>query len=135
MRKKPVRNTAQNQSLKKWPDQSFGKWPKNTKNNRHTMKINAAPGIAVITPIEEKASEIITTDKKQGRIQKGKILSMGRNVITDANALLEASFYGKEGDIVYFLSYYEEGGYDYATVNGEKYYFVKWQDFRGVIND
>lgn len=95
-------------------------------------QFKASPGIAILEEVkEQETAAIIGTTPKTGRICKGKILSMGRNLVTDANAILEAEFYGQEGDIVYFLHYYDEGGYDYRDIDGKRYYFVKWQDFRG----
>lgn len=94
-------------------------------------KIKASPGLALIEPIIEKSESGITiTSKKEGRIIKGKIIKMGNDDLNNYGTKIEAKNYGKEGDIIYFLSYYEEGGYDQVKIEGVNYYLVKWGDFR-----
>jgi len=101
-------------------------------------KVNflASPGIAIIKEIEEQDNTALSFGSpKTSRVIKGEIIAMGANLITDADALLEADRYGKVGDIVYFLHYYDEGGHDIAYVDNKKYYTVKWQDFRFILNN
>lgn len=97
------------------------------------MNIKASPGIAIISTIKEtKESSIIGPDKTRGRITKGKIVSMGADDMTNNGAVIPAKNYGKVGDVVYFLHYYDEGGVDVGEIGGETYFFVKWPDFRGI---
>lgn len=96
----------------------------------------ASPGIAIVEPLVSKTtSAIITQTKPKGRIGIGKIISMGKDILTDFGSILKASDYGKEGDVVYFLSYYEEGGYDFTSVDNKQVYMVKWQDFRSILQE
>lgn len=95
------------------------------------MNISASPGIAIIEEIEEKEEGLVLSQKKEGRIIKGKILSMG-SYDTQHGEKIEPERFGKVGDVVYFLSYYVEGGVDYGVVEGRKIYFVKWGDFRAI---
>ncbi len=92
----------------------------------------ASPGIAIISAAKKEESDIIGPDKTQGRIKKGTIIAMGADDTTQTGEKIPASRYGKEGDIVYFLHYYDEGGVDVGQVNGETYFFVKWGDFRAI---
>lgn len=94
----------------------------------------ASPGIAIIEEISDKdISSITLTQKAQGRIIKGKIIAMG-DIDTQHGQQIEPDRFGKEGDTVYFLHYYEEGGVDIGMINGVKFYFVKWGDFRAIEN-
>jgi co-chaperonin GroES (HSP10) len=94
-------------------------------------KFIASPGIAIIKLIEEKTNEsLVLTNKSQGRIVKGEIISMGLDTTGTAGETVKASNFGKEKDIVWFLHYFDEGGVDVGVVDGIKYLFVKWGDFR-----
>lgn len=96
------------------------------------MKVKAAPGIAIVEPLETKqTAAIVTSNKARGRIIPGKIISMGEDDITNSGAIIPAKKYGKTGDIIHFLHYYDEGGVDEGEINGKKYFWVKWGDFRG----
>lgn len=95
------------------------------------LNLLASPGIAIIKSIvENKESSIIGPSQTKGRIKRGEIISMGPDDTTQTGENIPASRYGKEGDIVYFLHYYDEGGVDIGQVNGEEYFFVKWGDLR-----
>lgn len=97
--------------------------------------MKATPGIAIVTLIEDKTSPgITTTTKKEGRIIKGKIVSMGEYDTTPTGEKIYPERFGKEGDIVHFLHYAEEGGVDIGMIDGIKYFFVKWGDFRENSN-
>ncbi len=91
-----------------------------------------SPGLALIQPLEEK-SELIITSKNEGRILKGTIIEMGPDDMNNYGGILKADNYGKKGDVVYFLSYYGEGGYDQIKIDNVDYYFVKFGDIRGKI--
>jgi co-chaperonin GroES (HSP10) len=97
------------------------------------MKLNfvASPGIAVVKEIEEKDSkDVILTQKKEGRIIKGEIISMGSDTTGSGGEPILANKFGSVGDIVWFLHYFDEGGVDVGIIDGIKYLFVKWGDFR-----
>jgi co-chaperonin GroES (HSP10) len=91
-----------------------------------------SPGIVIISPLKKEEASIIGSDKSQGRIIKGKIIAIGGDDTTTMGEIIKASKYGKTGDIVWFLSYYTEGGYDRMEVNGELLYCVKFADIRAV---
>lgn len=95
------------------------------------MAIHPSPGILLIEPLDTKTNAILTGNKQFQRNKKGKIIAKGKNLVTDFGALIEIDWYGKVGDIVYFLSY--EEGYDQIDENGKKYYLVKYQDLRGIV--
>lgn len=95
----------------------------------------ASPGIAIILPTDEQTTSTIITGKKDGRITQGKIVSMGADTTGSGGEVIHAHDYGKEGDIVWFLHYYDEGGVDVMQVGSTKYYAVKWGDFRAKQND
>jgi co-chaperonin GroES (HSP10) len=95
------------------------------------LQFTPSPGIAIIEEIKETETQggIVGVTEKH-RIIPGKIIAIGKDLVTDAGAILKANVYGRVGDIVYFIHYYEEGGYDVAIVNQTKYYTTKFQDFR-----
>ncbi len=94
------------------------------------MHIQPSPGIALILPIEEKSLSGLNTGVQQKRILKGVICEMGADDTNNYGGTIKAADYGKENDTIYFLSYYQEGNYDSVKINGEKYYLVKFGDFR-----
>ena len=95
-----------------------------------------SPGIALVLPLDEKSSSLVLSSKKDGRILKGKIVEMGQDDINNYGAIIVASNYGKKGDLIYFLSYYDEGGYDNVKIDNTRYYLVKFGDFRlNIKND
>ena len=95
------------------------------------MKFIPAPGIVLVEPIEkEQTSGVVTTSKSTTRILKGKVLEVGPDLITNADALLVSRHYCKAGDKITFLSY--EGDYDNFTHENRKYYVVKFEDIRGI---
>ncbi len=99
---------------------------------RHTMKnFKPAPGIAVIEGVEEQIEGLVLTQKSQGRIIKGKIIFMGDYDTTSTGEKILPERYGKVGDFVWFMHYYDEGGVDIMTIKGKKYFAVKWADIRG----
>lgn len=101
---------------------------------KSTLSFKASPGIAIIQEITDKdASSITLTQKAQGRIIKGKVISMGE-FDTQHGEDIEPDRFCKEGDTVYFLHYFEEGGVDVGMIDGVKYYFVKWGDIRATQN-
>lgn len=91
----------------------------------------ASPGIAIIKEITEKDESTLTlTQKSAGRIIYGEIISMGKDTTGNAGEPIKAEDYGKVGDKVWFLHYYDEGGVDVGEIDGQKLLFVKFGDFR-----
>lgn len=94
------------------------------------MKYIASPATAVIEELKKTTSGALATPKSKSRhMGTGKILS-----ITGTKEL-PAEQYGKVGDIVTFLSYYEEGEYDRQEADGTIIYFVKLEDFRAQVEE
>ncbi len=86
----------------------------------------ASPGIAIIEPFKDSEAQLITGTKKFQKIKKGKIITIGKALVTDFGALIESSWYGKVGDIVWFNSFDED--YDVITEGTRKFHLVKIQD-------
>ena len=87
-------------------------------------------GIVVIEPLKENTN-IITNSKSTTRILKGKVVSIGKPLITDFGTVIDPKDYCKAGDVVYFLSY--EGSYDIYKETGKEIYLVKIQDLRAIL--
>lgn len=90
------------------------------------VKITPSPGIYLVELIETEDSPLVLQTKSQTRLLKGKVLAVGKHVLTDFNAVLYP--FAKVNQTIYFLSY--EGNYD--TID-KKIYLVKFQDLRGVM--
>lgn len=90
------------------------------------------PGKVIIEPLDTKTNTILTGNKQFQRNRKGKIIAIGRNLVTDFGSLIEMDWYAKIGDIVYFLSY--EEGFDLVEDNGKKFYHVKVQDLQSKLS-
>jgi co-chaperonin GroES (HSP10) len=96
-----------------------------------SLSFESSPGFAIVKEVKEEEGEsIVLSQKKQGRIILGEIISMGGDTTGSAGELVKASEYGKVGDKIWFLHYYDEGGVDVGEIDGQKYYFVKFGDFR-----
>lgn len=93
------------------------------------LKLYASPGHAIVELLKEKTS--IITGEQKDRIKRGKIIAMGIDQTTDYGTKIPASEYGKVGDIIYFLHYFESEGLDHTFTNGKTIFFVKWIDFKG----
>lgn len=94
------------------------------------MTFKPAPGIVVLEHIEDSSSLAITS-KQQTQIGYGRVIAIGKDLTTPLGKVIQGKDYCKIGDLVYFLTY--EGGYDHTTINGKKYYFVKFDDLRTTI--
>lgn len=94
------------------------------------MKLNPSPGVAIVKEIKEESISGLNTGAQQKRIIKGEIIEMGPDDMNNYGGIVEAKNYGKKGDTIYFLSYYQEGGYDKFKIDGTEYYLVKFGDFR-----
>ena len=94
------------------------------------MKYKCAPGIVLVEPIVS-SSKIIINEKKDSKIVKGKVLAIGMQYTTLANAVLKPEWYCKIGDTVWFLTYNEMN--DQFEEDGKKYFVVRFEDIRLVI--
>ena len=71
--------------------------------------------------LEEKDdSSLVLTQKTEGRIICGKIVSMGAWDTTSSGEKILPERYGKVGNVVLFLHYAIEGGVDIGTIEGKK---------------
>ncbi len=92
------------------------------------MKISAAPGIYLCTPIVEEVTINLgkSSDKK---LIKGKIIDLGLDRMHDSGGKMTATY--KKGDVIYFLNY--EASYDNFEEDGQKYFVVLFNDVRAKI--
>lgn len=90
------------------------------------QNITPYEGIYLVEPLEETAK--VTLDPQQNRrVLKGKVIKVGSPLQTgEAKEILPRL---AVGNTIYFLSY--DDNYDNCTVNGQKVYFIKFQDARG----
>jgi co-chaperonin GroES (HSP10) len=96
------------------------------------VKFKPAPGIIIAQQIEDSNKNTITiTSKSDSHLNKGKVIAMGGDLTTPMGNIIKANKYCKVGDIIYFLSY--EGNYDNTTINGKKYFAIKFEDMRFSI--
>lgn len=91
------------------------------------------PGIVIIEPIEYDYTNVHIDAAPDKQIIVGRIISVGPDLMTDFGALIETKHYCKKGDIVSFLTYDEK--FDRFIHDKKKYYQVKVQDLRSVINE
>lgn len=98
------------------------------------MTYTPSPGIALVKPFEENKDKFKLTDKIEGRIYRGEIITMGADDKTGYGEPIVGSEYGKAGDVIWFMHYYQEGGVDMVYLDNVLFYVVKWQDFRLVEN-
>ena len=93
--------------------------------------LTPSPGIFIIEPLDTKSEAITVGKPKFQKIKKGKVIAVGRNLVTDFGSLIETDWYAKVDDLVWFLSYEEE--YDSIKEGNKEYFVVKAQDIRAVV--
>lgn len=93
--------------------------------------IKAYPGcyLVQLTEEEKKSDKPVFTTEKKGRLLTGKILHVGEPMEQKSGGTLKPKM--KEGETIIFLSY--EGDYDNLEIDDVKYYFVLFEDGRGII--
>ena len=95
------------------------------------MKPNLKPtaGYLLIEPVEKEtktASGIYLPDSAEEKPQKGKVLAVGADEITDSGA--KKSSPAKVGDIVI----YKKWGGNEVKVGGREYLFAKFEDILAI---
>lgn len=95
-----------------------------------TTKLQASPGILIAEEIQEdNKTSIKLTGENQSRLMRGKVIAVGIDVESSLRPFKGKDF-ASVGEIIVFLSY--EGGYDYRLIDNKKYYFIKFEDVRGI---
>lgn len=89
------------------------------------LSIKAAPGIYLISLIEEK-SKVNFGQTTEKQILKGKIIDVGENRDHDDGGKMIATL--QKGDIVWFFSYVQ--GADYLEIDKVRYYCTLFHDIR-----
>ena len=101
------------------------------KMTKKTSKLNLAPtaGYLLIEPLEAEtktASGIYLPDSAGEKPQKGKVLSVGEDEITDSGTKRKAPC--KAGDIVI----YKKWGGSEVKMGGKEYLFAKFEDILAI---
>ena len=100
---------------------------KATKKNK--LNLTPAPGYLLIEPLEAEtktASGIYLPDSASEKPQKGKILAVGEDEITDQGGKRKSPV--KKGDIVI----YKKWGGNEVKINGIEYLFSKFEDILAI---
>lgn len=95
-----------------------------------TVKLTPTPGYVLVKPVENErktASGIVLPDSHEEKPQKGQVLAVGDEQITDAGAKITPPC--QKGDLVV---YKEWGGNEYKDADQE-YLFIKFEDILAVI--
>ncbi len=95
-----------------------------------TTKLQPASGYILVSPVEAEkktASGIVLPDSHEEKPQKGKVLAVGSEQITESGAKISPPC--KKGDVVV---YKEWGGNEYKE-NDQEYLFIKFEDILGII--
>jgi chaperonin GroES len=94
------------------------------------LKLNPTPGYVLVSPVERErktASGIVLPDSHEEKPQRGKVLAVGAEQITESGAKISSPC--QKGEVVV---YKEWGGNEYK--DGEKeYLFIKFEDILAVI--
>jgi len=101
-------------------------------NSKKSSKVGLkpAPGYIVIEPLgaeEKTASGIYLPDSASEKPQQGKVLSVGRDEITESGAKRKAP--AKAGDVVI----YKKWGGNEVKIKGTEYLFAKFDDILAVV--
>ena len=90
------------------------------------QNIKPYEGIYLVEPLEDQ--QAFSIDPQQNRrVLKGKVIKVGPALQTGEAKEIKPTL--SPGNIIYFLSY--DDNYDNCTINGQKIYFIKFQDVRG----
>lgn len=96
-------------------------------------KLFATPGVCIVEEITTDANSPLQLETKKDKMKllKGTVLAVGEEGVTKFGARVTAPC--ATGDIVYFLSYEETGGYDSLRFEGKKYFVVEFLDIRAIV--
>lgn len=100
-----------------------------SKVTKSKLNLKPAAGYLLIEPVEKEtktASGIYLPDSAEEKPQKGKVLAVGADEITDSGA--KKSSPAKVGDIVI----YKKWGGNEVKIEGEEYLFAKFEDILAV---
>lgn len=92
-------------------------------------KIKPTPGNVLIEPLEapaQTASGIVLPETAEEKPQKGKVLAVGEDEITDSG--LKRSAPCKVGDFVI----YKKWGGNEVKIEGKEYLFVRFEDILAI---
>jgi len=93
------------------------------------LNLKPAAGYLLIEPVEKEtktASGIYLPDSAEEKPQKGKVLAVGADEITDSGA--KKSPPAKVGDIII----YKKWGGNEVKIGGQEYLFAKFEDILAV---
>ncbi|KKU22705.1 MAG: 10 kDa chaperonin [Candidatus Woesebacteria bacterium GW2011_GWC2_47_16] len=93
------------------------------------LNLKPAAGYLLIEPVEKEtktASGIYLPDSAEEKPQKGKVLAVGADEITDSGA--KKSSPAKVGDIII----YKKWGGNEVKIGGQEYLFAKFEDILAV---
>jgi len=94
------------------------------------IKLHPAPGYVLVKPAKKEkrtASGIVLPDSHEEKPQKGKILAVGSDQVTETGAKISSPC--QKGDLVV---YKEWGGNEYKE-GDEEYLFIKFEDILAVV--
>ena len=93
------------------------------------LNLKPAAGYLLIEPVEKEtktASGIYLPDSAEEKPQKGKVLAVGADEITDSGA--KKSSPAKVGDIII----YKKWGGNEVKIEGQEYLFAKFEDILAI---
>lgn len=93
------------------------------------LKLKPTPGYLLIEPVEAErktASGIVLPESHEEKPQRGKVLAVGADDITDSGAKKTAPC--KKNDMVV----YKQWGGNEVKIEGKEYLFVKFEDILAV---
>lgn len=102
-------------------------------NSKSSKKSNLkpAPGYLVVLPMEAQektASGIYLPDSANEKPQKGKVLYVGADEVTDSGAVKKSPV--KAGDVVI----YKKWGGNEVKLDGVEYLFAKFDDILAIVS-
>ena len=100
-----------------------------SKTVKSKLNLKPAAGYLLIEPVEKEtktASGIYLPDSAEEKPQKGKVLAVGADEITDSGA--KKSSPAKVGDIII----YKKWGGNEVKIEGQEYLFAKFEDILAI---
>jgi chaperonin GroES len=93
------------------------------------LKIKPAAGYILVEPLEAEKktpSGIVLPESHEEKPQKGKVLAVGPDEITDAGAKKKSPC--EENDI----AFYKKWGGNEVEIDGKEYLFIKFEDVMAI---